>query len=529
MPNQNALDAANLLHLGLLQVDSQTGRYTSSLADTLPRVQFIGDSLTRLDYHLRAAATWDDGRPVVATDVEFTLKLMYCPGLPNEYDRAEFSFIRQLIPDPADPRHFTLVCRGQAPEYATTSGDFPILPEAPLDPTHSLRQVSLAALQDQPPTATPAPAVAALVRRYQQADLGRHPERLAGCGPYRLLAWETGRYLTLQRKSNWWGGRLHPAPLVLQAQPKQLQFVILPSDAAATLALRRHELDLYPQVPARDFQRLQASATAQREFAFYSGISYDIVTVGFNTRQAILSDRLTRQALSCLLDVAGLLAATQLGYGQRTVGLLPPTSPYYNDSLPLLTYAPARAVALLRQAGWQQMAGGWQRATTQRLALSVRYRADEATFETVALQFRAAAAKLGIPVTLRPTEAFTLTKALRQGDFDVYVRTLKGNPFAFNFTPILHSQSVGQGNFTGFGTPATDHLIEAIAAVGPPARKRLLLRRFQAMLQQEAPLVPLFFLPYRLVADRHLSQVFPSGLKPGYAAAALTWTTTSAN
>ncbi|WP_198172625.1 ABC transporter substrate-binding protein [Hymenobacter ginkgonis] len=522
--NSRAVDVINLMHYSLLQTDFATGTMAPTLAAALPSVQFVGDSLTHLDYHLRDA-TWDNGRPVLATDVAFTLKLMHCPELPNEGERTHFSFIRELLLDPADPRHFTLVCRGQAPEYRLDSGDFPILPENPLDPTHSLRQFSLATLQDWPRSTAPAPAVAALVQRYQQADPGHHPERLAGCGPYQLAAWEGNHSLTLQRKKKWWGDRLPTAPLVLQARPKQLQFLILPDDAAATLALRRHELDLYPQVSARDFQRLQASATAHRELAFYSGPSYDIVIAGFNTRRPAFQDKLTRQALSCLFDAKSLLAGTQLGQGSRTVGLLPPTSPFYNDSLPLPAYAPARAVALLRQAGWQQIGGTWKRAA-QQLAFSVRYRADETTFETVALQFRAAAAAVGIPVALRPTEASTLTEALRQGDFDVCVRKLKGNPFAFNFLPILHSQSVGEGNFTGFGTPASDRLLEAIAAVGQPGRKRLLLKQFQMMLQKEAPLAPLFVLPYRLAADRHLVQVYPSGLRPGYSAATLTWAAT---
>lgn len=523
--NSRAVDVINLMHYSLLQTDFAAGTMAPTLAAALPSVQLVGDSLTRLEYRLREA-TWDDGRPVLATDVAFTLKLMHCPDLPNEGERVHFSFIRQLLLDPANPRHFTLVCRGQAPEYRLDSGDFPILPETPLDPAHSLRQFSLATLQDWPRSAAPAPAVAALVQRYQQADLAHHPERLPGCGPYQLAAWQNSRYLALRRKTKWWGDRVSgAAPLVLQARPQRLQFIILPDDAAATLALRRHELDLYPQVSARDFQRLQASATASRELAFYSGISYDVVVAGFNTRRAAFHDKLTRQALSCLFDANSLLAGTQLGQGRRTVGLLLPTSPFYNDSLPLPPYAPARAVALLRQAGWRQTGGTWQRAT-QQLAFSVRYRADETTFETVALQFRAAAAAVGIPVALQPTEGSTLTTALRQGDFDVCVRKLKGNPFAFNFMPILHSQSVGEGNFTGFGTPASDRLLEAIAAVGQPERKRLLLRKFQIMLLEEAPLAPLFVLPYRLAADRHLARVYPSGLRPGYSAATLTWDAT---
>lgn len=529
-PNQNAVDATGLLHLALLQVDYQANAYAPALAERLPGVQLIGDSIMRLDYHLRPAATWDDGRPVLATDVDFTLKLMLCPGLPNEVARTQFSFIRQLLPDPTNPRHFTLVCRGQAQELVDNSGDFSILPEDALDAQHTLRALPLATLQDWPASQAPHAAVTALVGRYQQANIARYPSHLPGCGPYRLAGWEHNRHLLFQRKAHWWADGLRPAPFALQARAQLLDYVIVPDDAAAVLALRRRELDVFPHMPASLFQRLQNSAAARQELAFYTNPSYDLVSVGFNTRCALLNNKLTRQALGRLFDAAGLLTATQLGQGSLTVGLVPPDSRFYNDSLPILTYAPAQAMVLLRQAGWQrQPNGGWYNPTiAQPLALTLRYRSEESTFATIALQFQAAAAKLGIPVKILPLEASALTTALRAGDFDVYIRTTKGNPFGFNFAPLLHTAAIGTGNFTGFGRPATDWLLEAISVEGNLPRKRRLLRRFQVLMRDEMPLVPLFYLANHLAASRQLRPIITSGLKPGYAAGALSWADSSA-
>lgn len=527
LPNPSAIDAANLLHMGLLAIDYQGNAYAPALAKALPQSHTIGDSLTVLDYELRSAATWDDGHPVLATDVDFTLKLLHCPGLPNESGRAQYGFIRQVRIDPANPRRFTLVCRGQGAEILTGSGDFLVLPEATLDPAHTLRRWPLAVLQDWPATRAPAPAVMALVRRYQQANLARQPSNLPGCGPYRLATWDPNRRLCFQRKARWWADKLRPATFALQARPQELVFAVLPDDAAATLALRRHDVDVYPQVPARLFQQLQASPEARRELVFYTKSSYDILTAGFNTRRAALHDKRTRQALSRLFDPAGLLAATQQGLGSRTVGLLPPGSPFYNDSLPLPALAPAQAVALLRQAGWQRRADGhwWQPGAAAPLTLTVRYRAEEATFATTALQFQTAARQVGIPVVLLPTETSLLTNALQTGDFDLYIRLVKGSPFGFNFATFLHSTAIGGGNLTGFSLPAADRLLLAIPAEGNPHRKRLLLRRFQVLMQEEMPLLPLFFLPYRLAASRQLQHVVASGLKPGYAITALAWPT----
>ena len=164
-PNQLALEAVSLLHLSLLQVDLAQQQLQPALAEALPAVQLVGDSLTRLSYGIRPAAAWDNGRPVLASDVAFTLKLLFCPGLPNENARARYSFIKDFEPDGANPRHFTLVCQGQSVEHAHTSGEFYILSEATLDPRGQLRRFSLAELRNRSATAPPDSALLAMARR----------------------------------------------------------------------------------------------------------------------------------------------------------------------------------------------------------------------------------------------------------------------------------------------------------------------------------------------------------------------------
>ena len=527
-PNQAGFDAINLLCLSLLQTDASTHKYAPALAETLPVVRLVGDSLMRLDYHIRAAATWDDGRPVQARDVEFSLKLMFCPGLPNESIRNQYRFVQAVLTDPKSPQHFTMVCQGQSPEYAHASGDFFVQSEAALDPQGTLRRYSLAELQRRPNTAPADSGLQAVARRYLAAGtaaLAAWP----GCGPYRLTQWKKDRYLRFQRKPNWWADQLQPVPFVLQAKPKQLDFVIIPDAATATLALRGGELDVYPLMPAREFNRLRHSTAAQAGLRFYTALSHNVVTAGFNTRRPILADALTRQALSRCFDATALLRATQLGDGQRTVGIISPSNRInYNDSLALIPFDLNGAASLLRQAGWRRTtgpAGGWYRpgprATRQNLQLRVRYRANEDIFATVALQFRAAATELGVPVVLLPTESGAFSQALQEGDFDVYVRILMGNPFVFNFTPILHTLGVGAGNSTGFSSSRADRLIEAIAAANGPARRAQLLHRFQALMQQEAPLVPLFFVSTRVAAGRGLTGLHVNSLKPGYTVATI--------
>ena len=534
--NQAALDAYNLLNISLLQADASTQQLAPALAEALPFTEVLNDSTTRISYRIRSAATWDNGRPILASDVEFTLKLMFCPGLPNEVAQSQYGFIRAVQAAADDPRRFTFLCRGRSIEYAQTTGDFFILPEGNLDPRGLLRRFSLADFQQRRAAIALDSGVKAVVQGYQLASASQAAKPLPGCGAYQLVKWEKDRYATFRRKPHWWADQVRPTPFVLRAQPQMLTYSIIPAVPTATLALRRGDIDVYPQMPAREFARLRNSPATAKTLKFYTSKSYDVVIAGFNTRRPALADALTRRALSQCFDAVGLLRATQLGQGQRTVGLISPGDRLnYNDSLALVPFATKTAAALLRQAGWHpsspnQPNTGWTRTTAngpQQLRLRLGYRTGDELFATIALQFQSAAASIGIPVQLLPTESGTFTKALQGGDFDVFVRMIRGNPFMFNFTPILHTTGIGAGNASGFSMPACDRLIEAIAAADSKPRRAHLLRRFQSLMQEQAPLVPLFFLPNRVAANQSLTGLHANSLKPGYSAMTLEWITSS--
>lgn len=511
-------EVIGLLHMSLLSLDAHSLKMVPVLATALPTVQ-AQDSLMRVTYTLRPEAAWDTGRPVLAADVAYTLKMMYCPGLANEMMALNYGMVQDVELDPANPRRVTLVCeRATVEELLVGSGDFAILSEDALDPKKSLRAVPFTQLKHDPKAAERQfPAVAAYAARYQADNHARQP----GCGPYRLLSWERERTLRVQRKEGWWAQKLTPRPVWATAGPTQINYLVIPEPATAALALQSGGIDLYPMPPAPLYHRLLSGPDSSK-LLFRTASSYQMTTAGFNTQRPALRDAATRRALCLLFDADGLMRNSQLGLGYRSVGLINPTDTAgYNAALPLPAYSPIQALAQLRAAGWQLGPDKHLRRKGTTLDPSLTYLAGNPEQELVALQFRAAAQSIGVPVALHPMEAALEQQELRAGHMDLYLQNMIGSPVSYNLRPILHTDGMAAYNLSRFSNPAMDRLIDAIAQEPRHREQGQLVRRFQVLMRQEAPLLVLYFTRNRLVASRRLAKVESVPVRPGYEAAQL--------
>ena len=109
-------------------------------------------------------------------------------------------------------------------------------------------------------------------------------------------------------------------------------------------------------------------------------------------------------------------------------------------------------------------------------------------------------------------------KNLKQGNFEAFLRSTTGNPFIYNFQPILHTSSAGPDglNYTAFGTPESDKIIEALYDNQNETAKAKLLKRLQEILHDESNLVFLYFQKDRIVVRKGFTNLKISGIKPGY-------------
>jgi peptide/nickel transport system substrate-binding protein len=522
-----ATQLLSLLYQSLLVIDLESKQYKPLLIKALPKAEIRGDE-TLYTLQLREEATWDNGHPITAADVVFSLKVINCPGLNNQRLKSFFEFIKDVRVYADAPKKFTLVCGKFIPDEILQIEQFALLPEYLVDPEGLLEPYSLPQLINSPDALAAQPSIKAFAQWFNSDRFTRNKDFLKGSGGYELEQWDTGQAVRFRKKKHWWGDQLSAPLSYVTAQPQSIYFRIIPDNATALLALRNEQLDVLADLPVSAYQQLARDSAFTRKYRLFAPATYDVTYLGLNGRIGKLADARTRQALAHLLDVGKIMRTAQSGFAIRTIGPIHPhdTRLYNRDIVPY-AYDLGQARALLQAAGWERQGPGWRKKINGRwepLTLTLNYKAGNTEFETIALIFQQAAAQLHIPVIIQPLEGLLLTNNLKTHRFEMFLRYLSGNPFFFNFKPILHTESAakGGGNYTGFGTPASDRLIDQINQTRDFAAKAALLQEFQALLHQESNLIFLYFNKDRLAISKRFTNPKVSGLKPGYDVSAFT-------
>ena len=168
--------------------------------------------------------------------------------------------------------------------------------------------------------------------------------RPVGTGPFVLQDWRRGYALTLARNPHYWG---RPARLA------KVRFAFIADPAAADAALRSGAVDVFPAYPAPEgLKRLRADP----RFVVREGPSEAETLVALNERVTPLADLRVRRALAYAIDRRAVILGAMSGYGVPIGSHYPPQDPGYVDLTGLYPHDPAKARALLAQAGYPHLA-----------------------------------------------------------------------------------------------------------------------------------------------------------------------------
>ena len=160
-----------------------------------------------------------------------------------------------------------------------------------------------------------------------------------GTGPFRFVRWVRGDHIVLERWPGYWGKK--PAL-------KEITFRFITDPNAAATAMLSGALDAFPNFPAPEvLARLRADA----KLRVVVGTTEGKTILALNEAKKPFDDIRVRRALAMAIDRKGLIEAAMSGYGVPIGSHYVPTDPGYVDLTGVYPYDPARARALLAEAG----------------------------------------------------------------------------------------------------------------------------------------------------------------------------------
>ncbi len=297
--------------------------------------------------------------------------------------------------------------------------------------------------------------------------------RPIGTGPYRFVSGAPGAAIVGERFDGYWG----PAPAFAR-----LEILPMPSDEERERAIPAGKADVVAQFPPEAWDR--AKEERSQTLVSRQGLGVDFVTFSFTPGNPF-ADRRVRQAVALAVDRQAIVRDALHGLATPAWQLVPPMVFGFVQGLPQPPRDPARARALLAEAGFRD-------GIRTKLVVSNRV---EAMGRELARQL----AEIGITLELQVLSqdefyASTLRRDMPM-TIDSYVAAT--GDAANVLEAELHSRRSGLGTFTvaAYANPKLDELIERSGAILDPKPRNDVLQEALRVAADDIPVVPLAVRP----------------------------------
>jgi len=298
-------------------------------------------------------------------------------------------------------------------------------------------------------------------------DYRNHP---VGSGPFVLREWRQRDQVILDANPDYWGGK-----------PKidHLIFKELPDAQAAVLALKRGDIQLLADLSTQSVPAIKndpnITLLTQPGLAV-SGVALPVDVPPF-------TDKRVRQALNYAIDKDAINKALFAGLAVSMTSPLPQAQWGFDKSLPGYPYDPAKAKALLEEAGVKP-------GTEIELATYNSPRGYNPAGPNLAIAIQGYLGKVGIKANVKQVEVgafFTLVRSGKytgmmmegwtgdNGDPDNFL----GEMWSYKNFPVV--------DWSRYNNPAVESLLSQALVEADPAKRTPLYEQVQKIILDDAP------------------------------------------
>jgi peptide/nickel transport system substrate-binding protein len=436
-----------LLFDGLVTSD-ENFRFTPALASSWEQP----DPLTYV-FHLREGVRFHDGRAMTARDVAWTIESMR-KGIVISPKTNAYASIDSI--EARDPR--TVVLHLKHPDnFLLTNlktGAIGVVPEG------------------------------------SGREFWRHP---VGTGPFRFASQQIDQDVVIERN-----------PMSWSVQPKieRVRFSVVPDPITEALELQKGSGDV-----AVNSLPMDALATlAQRPDLQVTQVGgTQIQYLAFNARDPLLRDARVRRAIAFAINRKLIIDSLLRGHARPAISLLPTSHWAWTGDVDRYDYDPARAEALLDEAGLPRGSNG------VRFHLTMKTSTDEDT-RLLAAVLQQQMAKVGIALDLRSYEFATFYADVTRGAFQVYsLRWIGGNEQPEIFSNFSTARFSPKGANRGhYSNARLDTILDEASISSDNAKRRADYVEAQQILARDLPAINLWYKDTVVVHNRRLTNVIPT-------------------
>jgi peptide/nickel transport system substrate-binding protein len=409
------------------------------------------DPLTYI-YHLRQDVTFQDGSPMTADDVIFSMERIRNPDTAS-YTGWMYSSVASI--EKVDD--YTVKVTLSKPD----------------------------ALWQYVPATTGGHVISKAHYEANQANYGTSEAGALGTGPYKFVSWATGSEVVIEKYDGYWN-KANGGPYL-----NSVTYKILPEATTRVAGLQTGEIDLVigtDGAPADQIPLIQAMDNVTLTFtdSYYSNF------LAFNTQRPPFDNAKVRQALNYALDKQALMQnlypiadAVTIA---KAVDVMPRLWTFEKekwqtayDALPTYELDMEKAKQLLEESGVADQLNGMT-ITTDDNPLDIG----------LALALQAAVQELGYQLEINKVTYQENTTLAFGGarDYDIIV-TAWGSDFpdpSGNLLPVFHSRYVGDGgsNFGNYKNEAVDKLLDEQNALTDTANRTDLMIQAQQMIADDS-------------------------------------------
>lgn len=394
--------------------------------------------------HLRNNARFHNGKPVLASDVIFSLREHLKRGRPHLYqlvksmDQPSDDSIRIDLKEDA-PWFLWKICFNVEISPGPGNGD-------PIPDNHPI-----------------------------------------GSGPFKFDRREGHEEINLVANEDYYGGKPSLDRIVFHYEPDKEKI---------WARLLAGETDIGTGINPIDYEMIK-----MHENLFYFGTRtktlYAILL--YNTRDTLFCSSDVRMALSLGIDKNAIIREVLRNYGKISTGPLVPDSPDHNPDVKPVPYDPAQGVELLKKAGWSYGEDGYLQKEGNRFEFDILYPEKDGLFRQVAEHLKLYLNDMGIRTHLIPLPSDELVRRYYMNtEFQAVITEIFGQDLQ-SLTSSLWFPQEGEPSAIGCfeDSHVTRTLSEAKREEDPERRKKL----FHEAEARIASLQPGTFLFHRINID----------------------------